>query len=99
MDPLPLRLTAEQGEKLHRIRGEEPAAFYPAKARDERVDGYVSVELVLNETGSVLEARVIRESPAGMGFGLAALDTTKTWEFDNPFKRLVVTEVVVAFQP
>jgi TonB family protein len=99
MEAAALKLTAEQRERLQKRRGQDPEAFYPPRARAERIDGYVSVALLLNAEGFVLEAEVLRESPPDMGFGLAALDTTKTWEFDNPFRQLVRTEVIVAFQP
>ncbi len=51
--PGALRLSAAQAERLRRIRGREPDAFYPAKAKEERIDGYASVELLLNEGGFV----------------------------------------------
>jgi hypothetical protein len=57
------------------------------------------VDLLLNEAGQVLEAQVISESPRDMGFGLAALDTAKTFEFHNPLQKLVLLTVTIEFEP
>jgi len=42
---------------------------------------------------------VISESPGGQGFGLAALDAAKTFEFENPLKRWVVFTLSIEFLP
>ena len=47
----------------------------------------------------MLEARVLTESPPDEGFGLAALDTAKTYEFANPLNRLVLFALTVEFAP
>ncbi len=70
--------------------GDTPEQHFPAAAKKEGLDAIVSVDLLLNERGEVLEAQVIRESPSGLGFGLAALDTAKTFVYENPLKKLAL---------
>ena len=47
----------------------------------------------------MVEAEVLTESPKGQGFGLAALDVAKTYEFENTLKKLVLMAMTVQFQP
>ena len=86
-------------EKLRRRRGDEPEAHYPAAARAAGLDGLVTVDLLITAEGFVQEAQVVTESPLDAGFGLAALDVVKTWEFDNDLKQLVLMVVRVPFLP
>ena len=97
--PDALRVQGAQVSKLRRRRGDEPEAHYPADAKAQGLDGLVMVDLLITTEGFVQEAQVISESPAGAGFGLAALDVVKTWEFDNELKRLVLMAVGVSFLP
>jgi TonB family protein len=97
--PEALRLSDKQVEQLKLRVGDTPEQHYPAAAKRDAVDGLVVVDLLLNIEGQVLEAQVVAESPRGFGFGLAALDTAKTFEFDNPFKRQVLLAWQVAFLP
>jgi TonB family protein len=97
--PDALRVQGQQISKLRRRRGDEPEAHYPAKARAQGLDGLVMVDLLVTPEGFVQEAQVITESPADAGFGLAALDVVKTWEFDNDLRQLVLMTVAVSFLP
>ncbi|MCC6633613.1 MAG: TonB family protein [Gammaproteobacteria bacterium] len=97
--PEALRVEGAQIERLRRRRGDEPEMHYPADARSQGIDGLVLVDLLITPEGYVQEAQVVTESPADAGFGLAALDVVKTWEFDNEFKRLVLMTVSVSFLP
>lgn len=97
--PDALRVQGAQVEKLRRRRGDEPEAHYPAAAKAAGIDGLVTVDLLITPEGFVQEAQVVTESPADAGFGLAALDVVKTWEFDNDLKRLVLVVVSVSFLP
>lgn len=94
-----LRLAGEQVNRLRLRKGDSPLQHYPSAAKAAALDGAVVVEVLLNELGQVLEAQVLSEWPAGAGFGLAALDTAKTFEFDNPFRRLVLVSLTIEFQP
>lgn len=97
--PDALRVAGKDAERFKLLHGDTPEQHFPAAARKEALDGLVAVDLLLNERGEVLEAQVITESPSGWGFGLAALDTAKTFVFANPLKRLVLMSTDIAFLP
>ncbi len=98
-NPRALRLTGEQAEQLRLLRGDTPEQHFPAAAKAAALDGVVVVDVLLNDTGQVLEAQVVSEQPRGQGFGLAALDTVKTFEFENPHRRLLLVALTVEFLP
>lgn len=98
-NPLALRVQGEAVTQFRLLRGDSPQQHYPAAARQAAADGFVVVDVMLNETGQVLEAQVLSESPRGQGFGIAALDTAKTFEFDNPLRRWVVFTLTIEFLP
>lgn len=98
-NPKALRVQGEQVTRFRLLRGDSPSEHYPAAARKEGIDGFVTVDVMINESGQVLEAQVISESPGGRGFGLAALDAAKTFEFENPLKRWVVFTLSIEFLP
>jgi len=74
---------------------------YPADAWRERVGGSVGLELVIDETGKVVEAKVIQ--PAGHGFDEAAIAAVKEWTFTparfngQPIRATV--ELALPFEP
>lgn len=94
-----VRVTGAQTEKIRFLRGHPVEEFYPAAARSEGLDAIVVVDLLINDLGLVVEAEVLSESPAGKGFGLAALDAVKTYEFENPLKKLVLMSMTIRFVP
>lgn len=98
-NPRALRLRGEQVELLRLQRGDAPEKHYPAAAKKAGLDGVVVVDVMLNEAGQVLEAQVVSEQPRDAGFGLAALDTVKTFEFENPLRRWVLVALTVEFLP
>lgn len=93
------RLEGTLTSQVRWVRGDAPAQHYPPAARAQGIDGQVTVDLLINESGQVVEAQVLNESPAGYGFGLAALDTAKTYEFENRLGKLVLMSLSVQFQP
>ncbi len=97
--PDALRLSEKQVEQLELLRGETAFQHYPSQAKRDAVEGVVVVDLLLNAEGQVLEAEVEAEAPKGFGFGLAALDAAKTFEFRNPFKRQVLLTWKFEFLP
>lgn len=97
--PDAIRVAGKDAERFKLLRGDTPEQHFPAVARKEALDGLVAVDLLLNERGEVLEAQIISESPAGFGFGLAALDTAKTFVYANPLKKLVLMSTDIAFVP
>jgi TonB family protein len=94
-----LRVEGAQTSKLRLRRSEPVEKFYPAEARRKGLDGVVTVDLLINAEGFVVEAQVISESPDGEGFGLAALVVAKTYEYFNDLKRPVLMAVTVSFLP
>jgi TonB family protein len=94
-----VRIQGREVERFKLLRGGSPQDYFPPAARAEGLDGLVTVDLLLNEAGQVLEAAVLHESPAGKGFGLAALDVAKTYEFANPLGRLVLLSLTIEFVP
>jgi TonB family protein len=97
--PDALRLTERQIKQFELLRGETAADHYPPKARRDAIDALVVVDMLVNAEGQVLEAEVASEAPAGFGFGLAALDAAKTFEFRNTFKRRVLLVWQFEFVP
>jgi TonB family protein len=93
------RVTGADASKVRYLSGTPPAKFFPPAAKAQGTDGAVTVDLLINEKGLVVEAQVIDESPPGMGFGLAALDAARTYEFENPFNELVLLTLRVQFEP
>lgn len=93
------RLTAKEIKELELKVGDQAFDHYPAAAKRDAVDGLAVVDMLLNAEGQVLEAEVATESPPGFGFGLAALDTAKTFEFRNTFKRRVLLTWQFEFLP
>ncbi|HWL64305.1 MAG TPA: TonB family protein [Steroidobacteraceae bacterium] len=98
-NPRALRLEGEQAAQLRLLRGDTPEQHFPAAAKAAALDGVVVVDVLLNDAGQVLEAQVVSEQPGGHGFGLAALDTVKTFEFENPHRRLLLLALTVEFLP
>lgn len=99
MRPDAIRVTGKDTERFKLRSGDTPEQHFPAEAKMEGLDAVVSVDLLLNERGEVLEAQVIRESPSGLGFGLAALDTAKTFVYENPLRKLVLMSIDITFLP
>ncbi|MFO7324351.1 MAG: energy transducer TonB [Pseudomonadota bacterium] len=97
--PAALRVQGEELGRFRLLRGDPPAKHYPEAARRQGIDGVVIVDVMINETGQVLEAQVISETPRNQGFGIAALDAAKTFEFENPLRRWVVFTLTIEFLP
>jgi len=107
-DPLPsgrithpgaTRVSGADIPRFKLLRGETAAQHFPAEAKAAKLKGTVKVDLLLNDMGQVLEAQVISEAPKGKGFGLAALDAAKTFEFENPLHKMVLLSMDVEFTP
>jgi TonB family protein len=94
-----LRVTGAQTARIRLLRSHPVSQYYPAEAKRDGLDGIVTVDVLINAEGLVLEAEVLTESPPNRGFGIAALDVAKTYEFDNTFRRLVLMSMTVQFQP
>lgn len=97
--PGAVRLEGEQVNRLRLLRGDTPAQHFPAEARRQALDGQAVVDLLVNEAGQVVEAVVLSEAPPDQGFGLAALDTAKTFEFQNSLNKLALISMTLEFLP
>ena len=93
------RLEGNRTALVKFLRGDPLERFYPASAREQGIDGFVVVDLLINESGLVVEARALNESPPDQGFALAALDLAKTYEFENTLHRLVLMSITIRFVP
>ena len=60
------------------IKVRDVRPVYPPIARESRVQGVVIIEALLDESGSVVDARVLRSIPL---LDQAALDAVKQWQF------------------
>jgi TonB family protein len=61
--------------------GPDPEGVYPPRARRDGVTGYAELAFVVNEMGLVEQITVVKEEPAGYGFGKAATDQAKKIRF------------------
>jgi len=95
--PGALRLAGVDQSRVRMVRGSPLAQFYPAEAKLRRIEGLVDVDLLIDESGHVVEAKVLAETPPGQGFGAAALEAVKSFEFDNPLKAPVLMSKKVKF--
>ena len=55
---------------------------YPRAAQEKEIEGRVVVEITINERGTVEQVSVLEEEPQGLGFGLAAAEAARQWEFE-----------------
>jgi TonB family protein len=94
-----VRLVGANVAQVRLQRGDKPEQHYPPDARREGLDGIVIVDLLINIEGQVQEAEVLSESPPGHGFGIAALDTARTYEFENRLKQPVLMAITIQFTP
>ncbi len=58
---------------LSRPDGAQLAAYYPRRAMDDDIDGAATLACTVTASGRLDDCRVAAESPAGVGFGAAAL--------------------------
>jgi protein TonB len=58
---------------LSRPDGAQLAAFYPRRAMDNDIDGSATLACAVTAIGRLDDCRIVAESPAGVGFGAAAL--------------------------
>ncbi|MEI9948836.1 MAG: TonB family protein [Pseudomonadota bacterium] len=75
--------------------------IYPVEALRERIAGTVGLELIVDEAGHVVDAKVTQ--PAGHGFDEAALAAVKDWTFsparqnDQPIRSTI--QLTLPFEP
>jgi TonB family protein len=59
---------------------------YPPMARRQRLEATVIISALISENGDVVEVRVLRGDPRGVGFDEAALAAAKASKFSPPMK-------------
>jgi len=94
-----LRLSYVQVRQLKVISAAHLPPFYPKEAAARGQVGKAKLDLLVDASGAVVDARVLEEDPLAMGFGEAAAAATKTSKFWNPFNRLVAFTTTVRFAP
>ena len=72
---LPIEGTVTDPDWVQVPTGEEMSRFYPPIARQFMLPGKVRMTCKVNSIGMVEDCRVISETPAGIGFGFAALQS------------------------
>ena len=88
-------------EAVAPVLKEHADPIYPAEALRERIGGTVGLEIVVDETGSVVEAQVVQR--AGHGFDEAALAAVKGWTFlparQNEVPIRATIQLALPFEP
>jgi TonB family protein len=67
----PVRIT--KPDWVRKPTGEQFAGFYPMTAQLRRINGHAVLNCHVSLTGSLVDCFVVDESPAGFGFGAAAV--------------------------
>lgn len=73
---LPIRVG---GDALAPIRIHKVEAQYTDEARKQHYSGIVIAEIIVNESGRVIEARILKGLPYGLS--ASAIDAVKQWRF------------------
>lgn len=63
---------------------EDMMRAYPPAAREQRVEGYASLNCVIAKTGRLKECRIEAEGPEGWGFGEAAKSVAQSFVLRLP---------------
>lgn len=71
--------------------------WYPPEARSKGMQGFVTVSVTLDPAGKLVEAHVLKETPAGHGFGEASVAAAKNFIYANPTGQPVTTSFNVKF--
>lgn len=84
--PSPSTLTdniANKNKPAKIITKNEPD--YPSRARKRGIEGYVTVEFLVDRNGHVGHIKILQEKPAGI-FNQVAIEAVKKWHFQPAFK-------------
>lgn len=66
---------------IHKPTGRELAGYFPARAIDRGKSGFVSLACTVRTSG-YLACAIAEETPAGWGFGAAALRISQTYQME-----------------
>jgi TonB family protein len=76
--------TAYKPDWLRKPTGQDVAAFFPKEAGRRGVSGTATIACKVVADGRLGDCEVIKERPAGLGFGEAALGLSKTFRMTPP---------------
>src|SRR5450432_2128729 len=99
--PLPVASTDANDAAVAPVLQAHPDPVYPADALRDRISGTVGLELIVDENGHVVDAKVVQ--PAGHGFDEAALAAVRIWSFvparqnDAPIRATIA--LTLPFEP
>lgn len=93
-EPVHITHTGNYSETYIILRAIQPR--YPDHERERGVEGSVTVELLVNELGTVADANVI-ELVGPMSFQNSALDAVRQFEFQPPIENGVPTPMWIKF--
>jgi len=93
-EPIHLTHTGNYSETYIILRAIQPR--YPDHERERGIEGSVTVELLVNELGTVSDANVI-ELVGPMSFQNSALDAVRQFEFQPPIENGVPTPMWIKF--
>lgn len=78
---LPILIAAPQpAAMLRRPSAEDVMRWYPPSARAERVEGRATMRCRIDVAGAMRDCAILSETPAGYGFGEAALRLSHTFK-------------------
>jgi TonB family protein len=84
--------TVKQAAQLKLIKA--PTAPYPDEALKKKIEGKVTLSIVVDSEGTVLDAKALSGPPE---LFQAALDSVKQWQFEPPAHPPVETKVEIGF--
>jgi len=93
-DPINLTHSGSYSETYIILRAIQPR--YPDHERERGIEGSVTVELLVNELGTVSDANVI-ELVGPMSFQNSALDAVRQFEFQPPIENGIPTPMWIKF--
>jgi TonB family protein len=93
-EPIHITHTGNYSETYIILRAIQPR--YPDHERERGIEGSVTVELLVNELGTVSDANVI-ELVGPMSFQNSALDAVRQFEFQAPIENGVPTPMWIKF--
>lgn len=67
-----------KSEWVVRPSGSQMVDLYPKAALREGKRGYAMLSCIVEESGALSDCRVVEETPAGLGFGEASLQLSKS---------------------
>jgi bla regulator protein blaR1 len=77
---------------------EEQKNYYPPRAQQMGLDGSVKISIRLDAEAHLLDTQILDEAPMDVGFGAAAAQLVRTYQFANPTGQPGEIQLVVKFE-